>query len=126
MSSIRKKRNFKGLHLADTPLSPPTPKAGSSSQSASTAGNKSTGRSADTDVPSTAKSSSLIAPPPLPGADPTSGANYHNKLSEQLANLELGVEYKLDLKNEDLTFISELGSGNGGTVTKVSVAESTR
>jgi mitogen-activated protein kinase kinase len=121
MSSIRKKRNFKGLHLADTPLSSPPPKPGSSTSSASTAGNKLTAsRSTETDVPSTAKSSSLIAPPPLPGADPTSGANYHNKLSEQLANLELGVEYKLDLKNEDLTFISELGSGNGGTVTKVS------
>lgn len=55
----------------------------------------------------------------LPSTDPSSGANYHNKLSEQLANLELGVEYKLDLKNEDLSFLSELGSGNGGTVTKV-------
>lgn len=51
--------------------------------------------------------------------DPSSGANYHNTLTEQLKNLELGVEYKLDLKNEDLKVLSELGSGNGGTVTKV-------
>lgn len=126
-SSIRKKRNFKGLHLADTPLASPTPKTatggGASTSSSSTSYNKLTATSktdsANTDVPSTAKSSTLLAPSALPGADPSSGANYHNKLSEQLANLELGVEYKLDLKNEDLTFRSELGSGNGGTVTKV-------
>lgn len=134
-SSIRKKRNFKGLHLADTPLASPTPKTaatttgggGASTSSSSTSYNKLTGTttsttgSANTDVPSTARSTTLIAPPALPGADPSSGANYHNKLSEQLANLEMGVEYKLDLKNEDLTFRSELGSGNGGTVTKVSI-----
>ncbi|UZJ56757.1 hypothetical protein CBS101457_006077 [Exobasidium rhododendri] len=122
MSSVRKKRNFKGLHLADTPLSPPVQKTGTSSSSSTnttydklTAGTTST----DTNVPSTAKSSTLITASSLPSTDPTSGANYHNKLSEQLANLELGVEYKLDLKNEDLIFLSELGSGNGGTVTKV-------
>ena len=51
--------------------------------------------------------------------EPSSGANYHNTLTEQLKNLELGVEYKLDLKNEDLKVLSELGSGNGGTVTRV-------
>lgn len=33
--------------------------------------------------------------------------------------MELGVEYKLDLKNEDLKVLNELGSGNGGTVCKV-------
>ncbi|KFH45823.1 Dual specificity protein kinase-like protein [Hapsidospora chrysogenum ATCC 11550] len=33
--------------------------------------------------------------------------------------LEIGIEYKLDLRPEDLEFIKELGSGNGGTVSKV-------
>lgn len=33
--------------------------------------------------------------------------------------LEIGVEFKLDLKNEDLIVLKELGAGNGGTVTKV-------
>ncbi|SPO06586.1 probable MAP kinase kinase [Cephalotrichum gorgonifer] len=33
--------------------------------------------------------------------------------------LEIGIEYKLDLKPEDLNILKELGSGNGGTVTKV-------
>ena len=45
-------------------------------------------------------------------------SSYHNKLTEQLATLELGVEFKLDLRSEDLEVLSELGSGNGGTVTK--------
>ena len=33
--------------------------------------------------------------------------------------LELGVEFKLDLRTEDLVFLKELGAGNGGTVSKV-------
>ncbi|KAK4705826.1 hypothetical protein P7C70_g379, partial [Phenoliferia sp. Uapishka_3] len=45
-------------------------------------------------------------------------SSYHNKLSEQLATLELGVEFKLDLRSEDLTVLNELGCGNGGTVSK--------
>ncbi|GJN94299.1 hypothetical protein Rhopal_007373-T1 [Rhodotorula paludigena] len=43
---------------------------------------------------------------------------YHNRLSEQLATLELGVEFKLDLRNEDLDVLEELGCGNGGTVSR--------
>lgn len=33
--------------------------------------------------------------------------------------LEIGIEYKLDLRPEDLEIVKELGSGNGGTVSKV-------
>lgn len=33
--------------------------------------------------------------------------------------LEIGVEFRLDLRSEDLQVIKELGSGNGGTVSKV-------
>jgi hypothetical protein len=33
--------------------------------------------------------------------------------------LEIGIEYKLDLKPEDLEIVKELGHGNGGTVSKV-------
>ncbi|ODQ54643.1 Pkinase-domain-containing protein [Saitoella complicata NRRL Y-17804] len=46
-------------------------------------------------------------------------SQYHNKLSEQLATLELGVEFKLDLKEEDIEVQRELGAGNGGTVSRV-------
>lgn len=49
----------------------------------------------------------------------TSTQSYQSKLSEQLANLEIGVEFKLDLRQEDLQAVNELGHGNGGTVTLV-------
>lgn len=39
--------------------------------------------------------------------------------SRQTAQLEIGIEYKLDLKREDLEVLKELGHGNGGTVSKV-------
>ena len=33
--------------------------------------------------------------------------------------LEIGVEFQLDLRSEDLVVLRELGAGNGGTVSKV-------
>ncbi|TKA61937.1 hypothetical protein B0A49_10956, partial [Cryomyces minteri] len=33
--------------------------------------------------------------------------------------LEIGVEFRLDLRSEDLVVVKELGAGNGGTVSKV-------
>jgi mitogen-activated protein kinase kinase len=33
--------------------------------------------------------------------------------------LEIGVEFQLDLKTDELVVIKELGAGNGGTVSKV-------
>lgn len=33
--------------------------------------------------------------------------------------LEIGVEFRLDLRSEDLQVLKELGAGNGGTVSKV-------
>ncbi|KAK9325365.1 kinase-like domain-containing protein, partial [Lipomyces orientalis] len=44
---------------------------------------------------------------------------YHNNLVQQLATLEVGVEFRLDLRTEDLKTLVELGAGNGGTVSKV-------
>ncbi|KAK7206918.1 kinase-like domain-containing protein [Myxozyma melibiosi] len=44
---------------------------------------------------------------------------YHNNFVEQLATLEIGVEFRLDLHMEDLKTLSEIGAGNGGTVSKV-------
>lgn len=37
----------------------------------------------------------------------------------QLDTLEIGVEFQLDLKKDDLVILRELGAGNGGTVSKV-------
>lgn len=39
--------------------------------------------------------------------------------TRQTAQLEIGIEYKLDLKREDLEVLRDLGHGNGGTVSKV-------
>lgn len=33
--------------------------------------------------------------------------------------LEIGLEFRLDLRSEDLVVLKELGAGNGGTVSKV-------
>ncbi|KAI5853185.1 kinase-like domain-containing protein [Morchella snyderi] len=42
-----------------------------------------------------------------------------NDIGDQLSTLEIGVEFKLDLRAEDLKVVNELGAGNGGTVSKV-------
>jgi len=60
----------------------------------------------------------LPTTPSLSSSGASSRSSYHNKLSEQLATLEIGVEFKLDLRSEDLEVMHELGCGNGGTVSK--------
>lgn len=57
-----------------------------------------------------------IAKADEPGA---SGTDAIEDLDRQLGTLEIGIEFKLDLRQEDLKVISELGFGNGGTVSKV-------
>src|SRR6201994_1394188 len=44
------------------------------------------------------------------------GAIGNNDASD---TLEIGVEFRLDLKSDDLIVLKELGAGNGGTVSKV-------
>ena len=39
--------------------------------------------------------------------------------NSQMDTLEIGVEFQLDLKKDDLVILRELGAGNGGTVSKV-------
>lgn len=43
----------------------------------------------------------------------------YSKLCEQLSDLEVGLELRLDLRPEDFQALDELGRGNGGTVSKV-------
>lgn len=40
-------------------------------------------------------------------------------LAQRLTDLEFGLEFRLDLKAEDLKHLKELGAGNGGTVSQV-------
>jgi len=42
-----------------------------------------------------------------------------NASSDRTDTLEIGLEFKLDLRSEDLVVLKELGAGNGGTVSKV-------
>ena len=44
---------------------------------------------------------------------------YHATLSNTLASLDMNAEIKLDLKDDDLKELQELGQGNGGSVKKV-------
>ncbi|KAL4924689.1 MAP kinase kinase Ste7 [Aspergillus undulatus] len=42
-----------------------------------------------------------------------------NSESTRTDTLEIGLEFRLDLRSEDLVTLKELGAGNGGTVSKV-------
>ncbi|MCJ1307732.1 MAP kinase kinase (MEK) [Agyrium rufum] len=57
------------------------------------------------------------APDPSPGDAQIPGAIGNNVAT--LDTLEIGVEFQLDLRSEDLVVLKELGAGNGGTVSKV-------
>lgn len=59
------------------------------------------------------------APRAAPVQDDNFGLDRIGKDRGESAQLEIGIEYKLDLKREDLEVLKELGSGNGGTVSKV-------
>ena|SRR5579871_2616858 len=69
------------------------------------------------------KGLALNKPPPAPAApaekNQQAPGNEIDELAGRTQQLEIGIEYKLDLKREDLEVLKELGSGNGGTVSKV-------
>lgn len=67
------------------------------------------------------KGLALSAPAPRPAQPATpDGQAPGNQVERGRADtLEIGVEFRLDLKSEDLQVIKELGAGNGGTVSKV-------
>lgn len=56
-------------------------------------------------------------PPPTAESAARMGAGYGR--GDDTAQLEIGIEFNLDLKPEDLEIIRDLGAGNGGTVSKV-------
>ncbi|PSN72270.1 MAP kinase [Corynespora cassiicola Philippines] len=67
------------------------------------------------------KGLALSAPPPKPAPSAPDaqipGAIGHE--DNRADTLEIGVEFQLDLRAEDLIVLRELGAGNGGTVSKV-------
>ena len=69
------------------------------------------------------KGLALTAPPPKT-SNPSEGDSQipgalGNADSNRTDTLEIGLEFKLDLRSEDLVVLKELGAGNGGTVSKV-------
>lgn len=69
------------------------------------------------------KGLALSAPAPK-NANPSEGdaqipGAIGNADSNRTDTLEIGLEFKLDLRSEDLIVLKELGAGNGGTVSKV-------
>lgn len=68
------------------------------------------------------KGLALSAPPPKPApsaGDAQAPGGLGQDDNRPSDTLEIGVEFRLDLKAEDLIVLRELGSGNGGTVSKV-------
>ena len=68
------------------------------------------------------KGLALSAPPVRAAAPSTQDAQIPGAIGNTAndpGTLEIGVEFKLDFRNEDLIVLRELGAGNGGTVSKV-------
>lgn len=57
--------------------------------------------------------------PPAPSAGDSQIPGGIGNSNDVPDTLEIGVEFHLDFNNEDLIVLKELGSGNGGTVSKV-------
>lgn len=133
MSTIRKKRNFKGLGLdvsTPTPAPEPEPLPMPTRLAPAAGGAKKRPPPMTLKVPKvppaglTAENTPVNPPSGVSNAASPEVNNkrmtYHTALSHTLANLDLNAERKFDLKNnEDLKELRELGSGNGGSVKQV-------
>ncbi|KAI9280128.1 kinase-like domain-containing protein [Sporodiniella umbellata] len=60
----------------------------------------------------------VVVTAPLPAIKSAKQKEY-DKLYRELNDLEIGLELRLDLREEDIENLEELGAGNGGTVYKV-------
>lgn len=146
--AVRKKRNFKALALqvdapapvADVVAARPLAKVGvagsqmtavAATRAAPSAPNKRKPPAMDlskSKVPAEAVDVPQHSPSPLAVSTPKSASlsasspsrsSYHS-LQERLATMEIGhSDASLDLKADDFRTLSELGQGNGGTVSKV-------
>ncbi|KDR78045.1 hypothetical protein GALMADRAFT_245022 [Galerina marginata CBS 339.88] len=115
---LRTKRNFKALVLPDDPIVPPPPPPMASRPAPAGPG----GRRRPPPLGAEGASNGFVPDPTIPVESPATGRRsaMHATLSRKLASLDLKKDMpKLDLKNEDLTKLSDLGQGNGGSVVKV-------
>lgn len=60
-----------------------------------------------------------LSAPVKPAPSPIDDTRGSRSAVDDRDQLEIGVEFRLDLRSEDLVVIKELGAGNGGTVSKV-------
>jgi mitogen-activated protein kinase kinase len=112
MSSIRKKRNFKGLGLSGG-------SDGVAEPSLVAAPDGSLMRKAPPPALSTSSSRAPSYSHDSANSTPNAQRNLHATLSTTLANLDLSKRKRFDLKHDELKNIEELGMGNGGSVMKV-------
>jgi hypothetical protein len=102
------------LHDFDTALAPSDSPASTAKMSAEAFQTKTMKRK-------NIRNLALNAPPrsitPSAGDAQIPGAIGNNP--DRVDTLEIGVEFRLDLRSEDLIVLKDLGSGNGGTVSKV-------
>jgi mitogen-activated protein kinase kinase len=112
---LRTKRNFKSLKLPDDPIVPPPlsidPVA---SRPAPAPGPK----KRPPPLGGEAATNSFILDPAIPAESPATGRRsaMHATISRTLAKFDFK---QLDLKNDDLRKLADLGQGNGGSVVKV-------
>ena len=112
---LRTKRNFKSLKLPDDPIVPPplsidpvatrpAPAPGLKKRPPPLGGEGAT--------------NGFVLDSTIPAESPATGRRsaMHATISKTLAKFDFK---KLDLKNEDLRKLAELGQGNGGSVVKV-------
>jgi mitogen-activated protein kinase kinase len=61
----------------------------------------------------------LALTPAAPKPPPAAESAGNDRESEDRDQLEIGIEFNLDLRPQDIEVIRDLGAGNGGTVSKV-------
>ncbi|RKU44387.1 MAP kinase kinase (MEK) [Coniochaeta pulveracea] len=61
----------------------------------------------------------LALTPAAPKPPPTAESAQSDRAGEDPNQLEIGIEFNLDLRPQDIEVIRDLGAGNGGTVSKV-------
>uniref|UniRef100_A0A8H7XXT6 Protein kinase domain-containing protein n=1 Tax=Psilocybe cubensis TaxID=181762 RepID=A0A8H7XXT6_PSICU len=110
---LRTKRNFKALVLPDDPIAPPPV--------ATRPAPAPMGKRRPPPLGGAEDTNGFVLDPTIPAESPATGRRsaMHATLSKTLARLDLKDAPKLDLKNQDLKKLADLGQGNGGSVVKV-------
>jgi mitogen-activated protein kinase kinase len=107
---LRTKRNFKALVLPDDPITPPPPVATRPAPQPA-------GKRRPPPLGDDGATNGFVLDPMIPMESPATGRR--SAMIHSLARLDLKAMPKLDIKNQDLRKLADLGQGNGGSVEKV-------